>query len=206
MVRPDQYLELADWRRQTAELYASIRAEGSPRAAWELWRGKRDELFRSHPQSPLPEETRALFAGLTYFDYDDGVSVVGRIEELERERHQVATSSGEPMVFERFARVHFELHGRDLSLGVYWLAVYGGGIFIPFRDQTSGNTTYGAGRYLWDSIKGADLGTSGGGLVLDFNFAYNPSCSYDTRWACPLAPPANHLPVEVQAGEKTLPL
>ena len=206
MVTSKEYLDLADWRRQMAELYAAVRRNESPRAAWDLWRRKRDELFRTHPQSPLPEGSRAAFRSLSYFDYDPSVRVIGEVEETERERHEVPTSSGDAMVFERFGRLHFELSGRDLTLDAYWLAVYGGGIFVPFRDGTSGRDTYGAGRYLWDSIKGADLGASERGLVLDFNFAYNPSCSYDDRWACPLAPPANHLPVEVQAGEKTLSL
>ena len=200
----DGYLQLADWRREIAELYASVRAHPSPQAAWELWRKKRDALFRSHPQSPLEEEKRTSFEGLEYFGYDERFRVKAEVEEAGRERHTVPTSSGEPMVFERFARLHFVLFGQELTLDAYWLAVYGGGIFVPFRDGTSGVTTYGAGRYLWDSIKGADLGMADEDLVLDFNFAYNPSCSYDDRWACPLAPPANHLPVEVQAGEKTL--
>jgi uncharacterized protein (DUF1684 family) len=82
---------------------------------------------------------------------------------------------------------------------------YAGGLFLSFRDATSGKETYGAGRYLFDTAKGADLGGEGGRLVLDFNFAYNPSCSYDPRWACPLAPPENRLPVAVRAGERTPP-
>jgi hypothetical protein len=54
-----------------------------------------------------------------------------------------------------------------------------------------------------DTVKGADLGTEGGRLVLDFNFAYNPSCAYDPKWVCPLAPTSNWLPVAVAAGEQT---
>ena len=73
---------------------------------------------------------------------------------------------------------------------------------MPFADATSGDETYGAGRYVLDTIKGADLGVDGDRLVLDFNFAYNPSCSYDPRWVCPLAPPANRLAVAVRAGER----
>lgn len=197
------HLALADWRRTIAELYASIRSATDPKQAWQTWREERERLFRQHPQSPLQEATRSSFSGLDYFDYDPGARVIGRVAETEPERHEVPTSDGEAMVFDRFAQLHFELQGRDLILDVYWLSVYGGGIFLPFRDATSGDATYGAGRYLWDSIKGADLGMADDGLVLDFNFAYNPSCSYDPRWACPLAPPANHLSVEVQAGEKT---
>ena len=85
---------------------------------------------------------------------------------------------------------------------VYWIEVYGGGVFVPFRDATSGSETYGAGRYLLDTIKGADLGGEGDRLILDFNYAYNPSCAYDPRWSCPLAPAVNWLQVPIQAGER----
>lgn len=195
-------MTLVDWRRTISELYASVRSEPHPVEGWGRWRAARDHLFRTHPQSPLPEETRASFGGLSYYDYDPSWRLEAMLETLEPERHEVPTSAGDPMVFERFGRANFEASGEQLSLEVYWLSVYGGGIYLPFRDATSGSSTYGAGRYLLDTIKGADLGMSGGRLVLDFNFAYNPSCSYDPRWACPLAPPANKLSVAVRAGER----
>ena len=88
------------------------------------------------------------------------------------------------------------------TLDLYWLDGYGGGIFLSFADATSGRETYGACRYLLDTVKGADLGEEGGRLVLDFNFAYNPSCAYDPRWVCPLAPPGNRLAVPIRAGER----
>ena len=75
-------------------------------------------------------------------------------------------------------------------------------MFVPLKDLTAGVTSYGGGRYLLDTVKGADLGTEDGRLVLDFNLAYNPSCAYDPRWVCPLAPPANRLPVPIRAGER----
>jgi uncharacterized protein (DUF1684 family) len=96
----------------------------------------------------------------------------------------------------------FRLGESDCELELYWLDAYGGGLFVPFADATSGTETYGAGRYLLDTVKGADLGVENGRLVLDFNLAYNPSCSYDPRWACPLSPPANRLAVPVRAGER----
>jgi uncharacterized protein (DUF1684 family) len=85
---------------------------------------------------------------------------------------------------------------------VYWIDVYGGGVFLPFRDATAGTETYGAGRYLLDTVKGADLGGSDSRLILDFNYAYHPSWAYDARWSCPLAPPENRLDVAVRAGER----
>ena len=88
------------------------------------------------------------------------------------------------------------------ALDVWWLASYGGGLFLPLRDATAGDTTYGAGRYLLDTVKGADLGrTRDGGWVVDLNFAYNPSCAYDPAWACPLAPAGNRLETPVPVGE-----
>ena len=89
-----------------------------------------------------------------------------------------------------------------VTLDVSWLEGYGGGLFVPFADATSGDETFGAGRYLLDTVKGADLGVEGDRLVLDFNFAYQPWCSYDGRWACPLAPPANRLEMRIKAGER----
>jgi uncharacterized protein (DUF1684 family) len=110
-----------------------------------------------------------------------------------------ATSvTGQTFALERIGRVHLPFG----MLEVYWLAVYGGGVFIPFRDGTSGTETYGAGRYLLDTIKGADLGGTGDRLVLDFNYAYHPSCFYSDEWACPLAPPGNTLPGPIEAGER----
>jgi uncharacterized protein len=194
-------LTLLDWKRRIFELYAAVRAEPDPETGWRLWRDGRDELFRSHPQSPLPEGRRAELSGLPYFAYDPTFRTVGRVEPVESQRLLIAASGDETVAFERFGRVEFELEGTQ-RLDVYWLAGYGGGVFLPFADATRGRETYGAGRYLLDTVKGSDLGGSDGTLVLDFNFAYNPSCAYDPRWVCPLAPPANRLSVEVRAGER----
>ena len=189
-------LSLLDWKRRVFSLYAAVRAL-EPEAGWELWRETRDELFRSHPQSPQPG-----YAGLAYYDYDPAARVVAELEDLEAAPTPIETSGPEPMLFQPFARAHFELRGEPQALEVDWLEGYGGGVFLSFRDATSGKETYGGGRYLLDTVKGADLGEYEGRLVLDFNFAYNPSCSYDPSWVCPLAPPANRLPVAVEAGER----
>jgi uncharacterized protein (DUF1684 family) len=192
------YASLLDWRRRVFELYADVRAADDPHAAWRRWRDARDELFRTHPQSPLPPEARASFTELEYFDYDPALRVLAEVEDAEPERREIAASGDETMAFTRIGRASFDLGALEL----YWLDGYGGGLFVPFADGTSGRETYGAGRYLLDTVKGADLGADDGRLVLDFNFAYNPSCSYDPRWVCPLAPPANRLPVAVRAGER----
>jgi len=195
-------LELLDWKRRVFELYAEIRAASDPEAAWARWREVRDELFAAHPQSPLPEAARAGFRGLPYFPYEAELRVLADLEPAEPEPRELAGSAGSTVLFTRFALAGFDLAGERHSLELYWLEGYGGGIFLPFGDATGGDETYGPARYVLDSVKGADLGMEGGRLVLDFNFAYNPSCSYDDHWACPLCPPPNRLRIPIRAGER----
>jgi uncharacterized protein len=195
-------LTLMDWKRRIFALYAEVRADPEPERAWRRWRDVRDELFRAHPQSPLTAEQRAELPGLPYFDYDASLRVLADVEPAERERREIATSGEAPYAFTRFARAVFALAGERQTLDLYWLEGYGGGIFLSFADATSGNETYGACRYLLDTVKGADLGEVNGRLLLDFNFAFNPSCAYDPRWVCPLAPPGNRLAAPVRGGER----
>ncbi len=202
MSAPTEPLSLLDWKRRVFGLYADVRAATDPGEAWELWRRTRDELFESHPQSPLPASERDGFGGLEYFDYDPALRVLAEVEDTEPRRYEIGTSGDGAYAFERFGLAIFALSGEERSLELYWLEGYGGGLFLPFADATSAKTTYGAGRYLFDTVKGADLGAEGGRLVLDFNFAYNPSCSYDPSWVCPLATPANRLQIAIQAGER----
>jgi uncharacterized protein len=193
-------LALLDWKRRIFDLYAEIRRDPEPRHGWQRWRDVRDELFRSHPQTPIPSGSG--FASVPYFDYDPALRVLGDVEPAEHVHREIATSGTKPYPFTRFARTVFTLGGAEHSLDLYWLEGYGGGVYLCFADETSGVETYNAGRYLLDTVKGSDLGEHNGKLVLDFNFAYNPSCSYDPRWVCPLAPPGNTLPVPVRAGER----
>jgi uncharacterized protein len=195
-------LDLLDWKRTISELYATVRADLDSAAAWKRWRDQRDRLFATHPQSPLPPAERASFSGLPYFDYDPELRTHADVRASPAERLEIATSTGGTHAFTRFGTTTFSLRERPLTLAIYWLEAYGGGAFLSFRDATSGRESYGACRYLLDTVKGADLGGDGRRLVLDFNFAYNPSCAYDPRWTCPLAPPDNHLPVAIEAGER----
>ncbi len=209
-------LEVADWRRRVFAVYAAVRTATDLPAAHDFWRRERDDLFANHPASPLLPEDRAVFTGLPTKPYDPE----WRFEaELTPSPNQPSTSqpSGypEPVRLEvetgTDGTVPFELLGAvDIpgvgSLDVWRLASYGGGLFIPVRDALAGarGGTYGGGRYLLDTVKGADLGSGATptSLVLDFNFAYNPSCAYDPAWACPLAPPGNVVSVEIPAGER----
>jgi uncharacterized protein (DUF1684 family) len=194
-------LELADWRRRVFDLYRRAREAPASEAAWAAWRDGRDELFRTHASSPIPLPARRSYVNTPFFAYDPAARVTAVVNEAEEVPTEIAGSHG-TFGATRFATAGFELHGALCTLDLFWLDGYGGGLFLPFRDTTSGVTSYGAGRYLLDTVKGADLGRDAGGLTLDFNFAYNPSCAYDPRWACPLAPPGDRLDVAVEAGER----
>jgi uncharacterized protein (DUF1684 family) len=203
-------LELADWRRRIAALYADVRerAATDPRAAWERWRAIREAMYREHHQSPVPPADRGAFRA-RYWPYDPAL----RFEvEVEAEAvppepapgPRLPMSTGSALEFTRIGRLLVPFAAGTRSLDLFWMAGYAGGLFLPFRDATNGHETYGAGRYLLDGAKSADLGgdAAAGRLVLDFNFAFQPSCAFDPRWACPLAPPENRLDLRVEAGER----
>ncbi len=192
-------LTLLDWRRQVAALYAEVRATAAPSSAHEVWRERRDFLLHHHPESPVPASRRATFAGCQVAPYDARFRFELELDtDVPARSLDVETGTDGVVSFDRMGRVHAPSIG---DLDVWWLRAYGGGVFVPFKDATAGSTTYGGGRYLIDTVKGADLGGRAASLVLDFNFAYNPSCAYDPAWACPLAPEGNVLDHAITAGE-----
>ncbi len=196
-------LDLVDYRRRVAELYHDIRAAENSYAAWDHWRAVRNDLFAHHPQSALEEPQRAAFMGLHYYDYDPAYCVVAAIDyEVETFTYAGGMGADGHLAYRQFAQVQFTLPTGAGTLSLYWIEGYGGGLFLPFRDATCGQTTYGAGRYLYDTIKGADLGAAPDQILLDFNFAYHPSCAYNLRWVCPLAPQENWLEIAIPVGER----
>ena len=195
-------LDLWDFRRRVSEMYREVQT-GPPReATWRRWRAERDELFAGHPQSAIDPAERAAFGGLRYFDFDPAWRFEAEVEPVPDDDVSLTNSDTGSTGFRTFGTVNFTVAGRSVSLTMYWLDGYAGGVFLPFRDASSGTETYGDGRYLLDTAKGADLGHRGAKVVLDFNYAYHPSCVYDTRWSCPLAPRANWLDIAVPVGER----
>lgn len=193
-------LELASWRRAVAELYAAVRRESVPAIGHERWRRGRDELFRSHPQSPLAADDPLRASGLPYFGYDPSLRF--ELPLLPPRR----TETLQPEASEGRLRLdlvgHLAIPELGITLDVWWFAQYAGGLFLPLRDGTAGDTSYGGGRYLLDTAKGADLGGSDGSVVVDLNFLYHPSCRYSSSWQCPLAPRGNTITAPVRAGER----
>ncbi|MDP8931633.1 MAG: DUF1684 domain-containing protein [Actinomycetota bacterium] len=195
-------LSLWDYRRRVFALYDAVRAGRGDAGTWSEWVKGRDRLFGTHPQSPLASAAQATFSGLAYFDHDPRLVFDVTVEDTEPVAAEVAHSGEGTTRLIRFGRARFTVEGEACALSLYWLDAYGGGIFLAFRDATSGEETYGGGRYLLDTVKGADLGHTGRTVRLDFNYAYHPSCVHDPRWSCPLSPPENWLDVAIRAGER----
>jgi len=225
-------LDLADWRRRAADLYAGVRSLASrdPEAAWEVWRKTRERLFREHAQSPVPARERAAFHA-RHWPYDPKLRFEVALEDAPAAESatvpspadaggltfappalamevapllSLPISTGGEESLTRIGMLSIPFPAGTRTLGAYWMAGYAGGLFVPFRDATNGTETYGAGRYLLDTAKSADLGAGStpDTLVLDFNFAFHPSCAFDPKWSCPLAPPENRLDIRIEAGER----
>ena len=196
-------VDLVDWRRRVGDLYRV----GGPDAISEL-RARRDDMFKRHSQSPIEPEQRAGFRGLSYFEPDPAYRITARLEPGPGDELVIDTGGSDGVItYRRAAKLVFELHGSPCELTVLNIRQYGGGLFLPFKDATSGHETYGGGRYLFDTPKNTDglvleLSTGSLEVTIDFNYAYNPSCVYSPRWACPLAPPENTLRVPIRAGER----
>jgi uncharacterized protein len=202
---PRRDLDLVDWRRRVGDLYR-LRGENALRE----WRRGRDRLFATHPQSPIAPGQRAAFSGLRYFEPDPAYRIRCRLEPAhgESEGLDIDTGGEDGVIhYRRAGSLRFQLQGAGCELTVFAMSGYGGGLFLPFRDATSGKETYGAGRYLFDTVKNTDglsleVASGSDQVTIDFNYAYNPSCAYDDCWACPLAPVENWLTVPIRAGEK----
>jgi uncharacterized protein (DUF1684 family) len=195
------YIDLVDWRRRVGDAYRA----GSLQA----WRAARERLFREHSQSPIPLGERGSFPGLSWYDPDPAYRVPALLEPGDGELLEIDTGGEDGVIgYRRIGSLRFSLVGEQCRLTVLSIVGYGGGLFAPFRDSTSGSETYGGGRYLFDTIKNTDAGclevTAGSAeVVIDFNWATHPSCVYNPQYACPLAPRENWLPVPVRAGERS---
>ncbi len=196
-------LDLADYREHVARMYlAETDLAGFRRA--------RDELFATHPQSAVADQ-RDAFTGLRYFPENPEARVTVPITPAAGGDEGIDIDTGGPDGVIHYHRVG-TLDTPWGPLTLWWLDAYGGGLFLPLRDGTCGTTanlgpehSYGGGRYVTDTVKGTFgrglVVEPDGGVTIDVNYAYNPSCAYDDRWACPLAPPENRVSAPIRAGE-----
>ena len=194
--------ELADWRRRVSEIYTAVRAHDDPERAHALWRSGRDALFRAHPQSPLPPGDPLRETGMPYWPYDPALRFKLPLLPAPGPEQRLAPAGEDGSARLRLLG-QVELPAPlSATIGVWWLQQYAGGLFLPLRDGTAGQASYGGGRYVLDTAKGADLGGTASTLIIDLNFLYHPSCRYSSRWQCPLAPPSNTITAPVHAGER----
>ncbi len=206
------YLDLYDYRRRVLEHYqqrnAALHANEDAQTVLTRFRRERDTLFSTHPQSALDEEQKRTFQGIRYFPYNPNMVFTIPIDiDIEPHKQEVVMNATESMMMTTVGRISFTVAQQLVTLSLYWLDIYGGGLFLPFRDTTCPQESYGGGRYLFDTIKGSNFlsTTNEDGrmqITLDFNYAYNPSCAYNDAWTCPLAPVENRLKVAIPAGEK----
>ncbi len=195
----DSMWDVLDWRRQTAAIYRDVRSARTPAEGHALWARARARMLASHPASPVRPEQRGTFEA-EFAPYDPGFRYTVPVQpDGGSVTLQVPTGTDGIVPLRRVGAV---VLGDLGTLDVWWIAVYGGGFLLPVRDPTSGASTYGGGRYVLDTVKGADLGGDRRALVVDLNFSYQPSCAYDEHWACPLPGPGNTLAAPVPVGEQ----
>jgi len=188
----EDLIDLVDWRRRVGDLYRI----GGPDAITEF-RRRRDELFKSHSQSPIEPDERSTFTGLEYFSPDPAYRVTATLEEGSGDELVIETGGADGAIhYRRAGRIVFDLLGQRCALTVLSLHQYAGGLFLPFKDATSGKESYGAARYIDLKVQHDDV------YLFDFNYAYNPYCAYNEGYACPLPPAENSLKVAIRAGEK----
>ncbi len=163
------------------------------------FRKAKDQYFGEDSNSPLTPEQRKRFKGLQYFEENEALQFVLKVEEFPNDAKdmiQMATSSGDTAAHTRWGELKFSVDGVPVALVVY-RSEDGDDYFLPFMDATTGDESYSDGRYL-------DLPPTGDGrLLVDFNYAYNPYCAYNHNWSCPIPPSENRLTVPIAAGEKT---
>jgi uncharacterized protein len=141
---------------------------------------------------------RRAFTGLQYFPIDERLHVRARFEAFDPPRHvPIVNVLGDQTDMVSPGRLVFELDGVERSLDAFYETPEKTDLFIIFRDRTSGDSTYPAGRYMHTALP------VNGQAEVDFNRAYNPPCAFTEFATCPLPPKQNWLKVKIEAGEKT---
>ena len=161
------------------------------------FRERKDTFFREQERSPLTQEQKVAFTGLSYFPTNHDLALILELDKSGDgigEEITVGTMTGVPKQYIRIGRIRFEVDGEEATLSVFQDAETGK-LFLPFRDTTADDETYSVGRYLDPKVR------PDGRLVVDFNMAYNPHCAYNSGWSCPIPPFENRLKVPIRAGE-----
>lgn len=166
------------------------------------FRAEIDDFMRWHPQTPLTHEQAHAFTGLNYYEPNPDLVIAAPIERFDDDEPliEMQTSTGASQHFRRWGRVRFQVEGQEAAMTIY-IDPSGHSLFLPFRDATNGDETYGAGRYLDNHRPGLES-LAGDRVEIDFNYAYNPYCAYNENYSCPLPPRENWLRLPIRAGER----
>lgn len=168
----------------------------------ESYRNQKDLDYTIPEKTMLTEALMKDFKGLKYFPIDYNYNVIATLTKLESlPKIEIKTSTGKIANYVIYGKLNFDIDAKSYELSVYQSArLVGtdrkeGVLFVPFTDKTSGDATYGGGRYIvLDIPEGNQLG-------IDFNMAYNPFCVYNPDHSCPIPPSENHLDIEIPVGE-----
>lgn len=172
------------------------------RTQLEQQREQKDRFYAEHPHSPIPPDHREGFEGLSYYPPTPSLRYELPLHEHgEKEIVTVETTTEGQREYLRWGEFRFKVEGEEATLQAYKADPDEDRLWVPFRDATSGDETYGAGRYL--DLEADEHRTPAGDWILDFNLAYNPYCAYSDAYECPLIPMENWLDVPIEAGEKT---
>ena len=162
-----------------------------------------NEFFKDASISPLKEKDLKNFEGLDFFDFDSSYVVnAALIRTPEEKSFKMKTTTDRLPEYIKYGIVTFDLFNKSYSLNIYRnLDIinnegYEDYLFLPFLDDTNGFESYGGGRYIDLDVTEED------NLVIDFNSAYNPYCTYNEKYSCPIVPRENYLPLEINAGVK----
>lgn len=169
----------------------------------ETYRAGINKEFADSVSSPLTEEGLVQFQGLDFFPPDPDYFIKARfVPNPDPEAFEMETTTERRPVYVKYGEAHFQLKGEDIILEIYQsdkakqMEEFKEYLFLPFKDLTNGEETYGGGRYIDLKIPQGDE------IMIDFNKAYNPYCAYNHRYSCPVPPKANHLNIRIPAGVK----
>ncbi|MEP5255394.1 MAG: DUF1684 domain-containing protein [Winogradskyella arenosi] len=164
---------------------------------------KKNAEFKDASKSPLKAKDLKNFEGLDFFPYDSTFLVQATLKRTPNtEWFQMKTTTDRLSKERVFGVINFELQGKSFQLNLYQgeelmqTEGFEQYLFLPFVDNTNGESTYPGGRYIDLNIPEGDT------IEIDFNSAYNPYCAYDEKYSCPIVPMVNYLDLDVEAGVK----
>ena len=164
---------------------------------------KLNASYKDASTSPLKTSDLKNFKGLDFFAFDSSYVVTATFKKLEGEQpFQMKTTTDRLPVYLKYGMISFDLKGQSYQLAVYQNQDlmkdegFEDYLFLPFLDDTNGDTTYGGGRYIDLRFPKGDT------MVIDFNTAYNPYCAYNEKYSCPIVPRDNYVATTIEAGVK----